>query len=104
MKNCSECGAVYLGKKINHWEHCSKWDGIKGRVVKVSSAHVDKGDRMEDKVIADELKRLIKRINDLAYQATNENQLRVDIKAVDFNVFGLRNKVPLINCDIYKEV
>lgn len=42
LQSCSECGAVTLGRKTNHWYHCSKWDGVKGRVVKVSTVHVDK--------------------------------------------------------------
>ena len=41
LVTCYECNAVQIDGKINHYHHCSKWDGVKGRSVPVSSAHFD---------------------------------------------------------------
>jgi hypothetical protein len=40
--NCDECNAVIIDGVVNHYPYCSQWDGVKGRSVKVSSAHIDK--------------------------------------------------------------
>lgn len=42
METCKECKAVEIQGKTNHWPHCSEWDGVKGREVKVSSVYFDK--------------------------------------------------------------
>ncbi len=39
MRTCGECNAVDIEGAINHYYHCSQWDGIKGKSVLVSSAH-----------------------------------------------------------------
>ncbi len=41
MRTCGECNAVEISGEINHYHHCSKWDGVKGKSVKVSSAHAE---------------------------------------------------------------
>ena len=49
LVTCYECNAVQIDGKINHYHHCSKWDGVKGRSVPVSSAHFDSLQALADK-------------------------------------------------------
>ena len=49
MRTCGECNAVDIGGAINHYYHCSQWDGVKGKPVPVSTAHTKP--RMSDKTM-----------------------------------------------------